>query len=80
MAVVAAARRRTRSDATRTRVDFGAGKQNGVALARMLKLKRPDVTILFLALPDHRVHAEGVGEFLPRSSLTFGSIPLVIFD
>jgi DNA-binding response OmpR family regulator len=48
-----------------TRVDFGAGKLNGVALARMLKLKRPDVKILFLALPENRKHAEGMGEFLP---------------
>ena len=47
------------------RIDFGAGKLNGVALARMLKLKRPDVKILFLALPENREHAEGVGEFLP---------------
>jgi DNA-binding NtrC family response regulator len=46
------------------RIDFGAGKLNGVALARMRKLKRPDVKILFLALPANREHAEGVGEFL----------------
>jgi DNA-binding LytR/AlgR family response regulator len=47
------------------RIDFGAGKLNGVALARMLKLKRPDVKIVFLALTENREHAEGVGEFLP---------------
>ena len=47
------------------RIDFGAGKLNGVTLARMLKLKRPDVKILFLALPENREHAEAVGEFLP---------------
>ena len=48
-----------------TRVDFGAGKLNGVALARMVKSKRPDVQILFLALPKNREHAERIGEFLP---------------
>jgi DNA-binding NtrC family response regulator len=48
-----------------THVDYGAGKLNGVALARMLKLKRPDLKILFLALPENREDAEGVGEFLP---------------
>jgi DNA-binding NtrC family response regulator len=48
-----------------TCVDFGAGKLNGVALARMLKRKWPDVKILFLALAENREHAEGVGEFLP---------------
>jgi DNA-binding NtrC family response regulator len=48
-----------------TRVDFGAGKLNGVALARMVKGKRPGVQVLFLALPENREHAEGMGEFLP---------------
>lgn len=48
-----------------TRVDFGAGKLNGVALTRMVKSKRPDVQILFLALPENREHTEGVGDFLP---------------
>jgi DNA-binding NtrC family response regulator len=48
-----------------TRVDFGAGKLNGVALARMIKRKRPDVQVLFLALVENREHTEGLGEFLP---------------
>jgi DNA-binding NtrC family response regulator len=48
-----------------TRVDFGAGRLNGVALTRMVKSKRPGVQILFLALPENRKHAEGIGEFLP---------------
>jgi hypothetical protein len=31
----------------------------------MVKSKRPGVQILFLALPENRKHAEGIGEFLP---------------
>jgi DNA-binding NtrC family response regulator len=48
-----------------TRVDFGTGKLNGVALARMLRVKRPGAKILFLALPSNAHHTEGEGEFMP---------------
>ena len=48
-----------------TCVNFGAGKLNGVALARMLRVKRPGAKILFLALPSNEDHTESVGEFLP---------------
>jgi DNA-binding NtrC family response regulator len=48
-----------------TRVDFGSGKLNGVALARMLRVKRPDAKVLFVALPSNAHHTEGEGEFLP---------------
>jgi DNA-binding NtrC family response regulator len=48
-----------------TRVDFGAGKLNGVALARMVRVKRPSLKVLFLALQENRKHAEAMGEFLP---------------
>jgi DNA-binding NtrC family response regulator len=47
-----------------TRVDFGIGKLNGVALAHMLRIKRPGVSVLFLALPCHQERTEGLGEFL----------------
>jgi CheY-like chemotaxis protein len=47
-----------------TRVNFGPGKLNGIALARMLRLKRPDVRVMFTAIPEHEGHAEGLGEFL----------------
>ena len=50
-----------------TRVDFGVGKLNGVALMRMVKVKRPRIQVLFLALPENREHTEGVGEFLPMT-------------
>ena len=47
-----------------TRVNFGPGKLNGIALARMLRLKRPDVRVIFTAIPEHEHHAWGLGEFL----------------
>jgi DNA-binding NtrC family response regulator len=48
-----------------TRVDFGRGKLNGAALARMLRHKQKDVRTVFVAHPENRVHAEKEGEFLP---------------
>ena len=47
------------------RIDFGAGKLNGVTLARMLKLKRPDVKILFSRSPRIASTPRGGGSFLP---------------
>jgi DNA-binding NtrC family response regulator len=47
-----------------TRADFGPGKLNGIALARMLRLKRSDVRVIFMAVPEHEHHAWGLGEFL----------------
>jgi DNA-binding response OmpR family regulator len=40
-----------------TRLDFGRGKLNGAALARMLRHKQKDVRTMFVALPRYRVHA-----------------------
>jgi DNA-binding NtrC family response regulator len=48
-----------------TRVDFGSGKLNGVALARMLRVKRPGAKVVFVALASNAHHTEGEGEFLP---------------
>ena len=48
-----------------TRMNFGSGKLNGVALARMLRLKRPGLKTVFVGLPENAEHAERVGEFLP---------------
>ena len=51
-----------------TRIAFSPGKPNGVALALMAKhmrpSKRPEMKILFVARPEYREHAAGVGEFL----------------
>ncbi|MEJ0017422.1 MAG: response regulator [Acetobacteraceae bacterium] len=53
-----------RFDVLVTRVRFGPGQPNGVALARMAKLQRPTIRILFAALPDTQEFTEGLGDFL----------------
>jgi DNA-binding NtrC family response regulator len=47
-----------------TKVDFGSGVLNGVALARMLKHKRKGIEAIFLATPETRSHAEDEGQIL----------------
>ena len=49
-----------------TRVMFGPDKLNGVALARMVRMKRPGTKVLFVAREEYAPHAEGLGVFLPR--------------
>jgi DNA-binding NtrC family response regulator len=51
-------------DLLNTRVTFTAGTPNGVALARMAKMKRPRLRILFAAREENREYTQGVGEFL----------------
>jgi DNA-binding NtrC family response regulator len=53
-----------RSELLITRMIFGPGQQNGVSLARMARMKRPKIKVLFVALPEMEVHAEGLGEFM----------------
>jgi DNA-binding NtrC family response regulator len=48
-----------------TRVDFGPGKPNGIALARMIRVKRPGTKVVFVAREEYAAHAEGLGVFLP---------------
>jgi DNA-binding NtrC family response regulator len=48
-----------------TRVTFGPGKLNGVALARMVRVKRPGTKIVFVARAEYASHTEGLGKFLP---------------
>jgi len=48
-----------------TRVDFGEGILNGVALARMLRSKRPGAKAVFVARPGNEHHTEDVGIFVP---------------
>jgi DNA-binding NtrC family response regulator len=57
-----------------TRVDFGLGKMNGVALARMARFKRPGIRVLFTALPEFANYAEGLGKFMPMPV----SVPAVV--
>src|SRR3954463_3977007 len=46
-----------------TRIDFGSGKLNGIALARMVKLKRLPIGTVFVARRQFQEVAEGLGEF-----------------
>lgn len=48
-----------------TGVDFGDGKLNGVALALMVKAKRPGLQAVFVASLEDHPHTEGVGDVLP---------------
>ena len=48
-----------------TRIDFGTGRLNGVALARMVKLKQPMVEVVFVGRPQNAEHIKGDGEFVP---------------
>ena len=48
-----------------TRIDFGSRRLNGVALARMVRLKKPTVQMVFAALPRNAEHIKGAGDFVP---------------
>jgi hypothetical protein len=48
-----------------TRVEFGPGKPHGVALARMVRVKRPGTRVVFVARAEYEPHTEGLGVFLP---------------
>lgn len=49
-----------------TRVNFGKGKLNGIALARLVRYKRPSVKVVFVGQPENRCLVDGVGDFLPQ--------------
>ncbi len=48
-----------RSELLITRMIFGPGQQNGVSLARMARMKRPKIKVLFVALPEMEVQCRG---------------------
>ncbi len=48
-----------------TRIDFGQGRLNGVALARMLKSKRRGIKVIFVGLPKNLEHVRDLGVGLP---------------
>jgi DNA-binding NtrC family response regulator len=48
-----------------TRAAFPEGTPNGVSLARMARMKKPGIRVLFVALAENQEYTEGVGEFLP---------------
>jgi DNA-binding NtrC family response regulator len=49
-----------------TDVQFPPGKSNGVALALMAHAKRPDIQVIFTALPEFAEECEDIGMFLPQ--------------
>src|SRR5271170_3171663 len=59
-----------RTEVLVTRVEFAPGRSNGVALASMARFKRPQIQVLFVALPEYAEAVEGIGTFmaLPVSS------------
>ena len=58
-----------------TCIRFPVGAPNGVALARMAQMRRPDLRVLFTDMPDLVPLAEGLGEFLaiPATELDVAS-------
>ena len=48
-----------------TRAAFGPGKLNGIALARIIRLKRPNTKVVFVAREENAPYTEGLGVFLP---------------
>jgi DNA-binding NtrC family response regulator len=47
-----------------TRVRFLPGRPNGVSLARMARLKRPGIKVLFTVAAENIEYTEGLGEFI----------------
>lgn len=47
-----------------TRVNFPPGKPNGVSLAMMTRLRRPEVRVVFTARADMERHVHGIGELV----------------
>lgn len=45
-------------------MDCGDGKPNGVSLARMARLKRPGIKVMFIGAPEMFVHTEGIGDLV----------------
>jgi hypothetical protein len=54
-----------RAEVLITRVNFPAGRPNGVSLALMTRTRRPDIRIVFAAVAETEPYTEGIGEFLP---------------
>jgi DNA-binding NtrC family response regulator len=47
-----------------TRIRFGPDKPDGFALARTARKMRPDIRVLFVALPEFAAAAVGLGDFI----------------
>lgn len=53
-----------------TRVVYAPGLPNGVALARMARLRKPGIRSLFMALPEFQEHVPDWGHLLPLPATT----------
>ena len=49
-----------------TRLDFGPGKLNGIALARMIRHKRLGVEVVFVGRADKAQYLDGTEAFVPH--------------
>lgn len=47
-----------------TSPEHGEGKPNGIALARMARIKRPGIKVLFVGQLEYARYAAGLGEFV----------------
>jgi DNA-binding NtrC family response regulator len=65
MQVLDAMNTHTRIRVLITRVDFGSGKLNGAALARMVRHKQPAAKVVFVSRDQNRRYTTELGEFLP---------------
>ena len=54
----------TPPDVLITRMRFGPGRSNGLALARMAHHRHPQIKIIFTALRDFQDDVAGLGKFL----------------
>ena len=48
-----------------TSLDHGDGKPNGIALARMARLRKPGIKVIFVAEPGMERYTAGLGEMMP---------------
>lgn len=55
-----------RADVLITRLTFPPGNPNGVSLARIARLRRPGIKVLFAGQEQMREYTDGVGDFLPN--------------
>ena len=64
MAAIDALEAAARVELLITRVAYPEGTPNGISLARMARVKKSGVRVLFTARDENREHTEGIGEFL----------------
>jgi hypothetical protein len=48
------------------RLQFTNGQPLGLSLARVMRVTRPDIRIVFAGRPEYRRYTCGIGEFIPE--------------